>query len=134
MVIEGVKNTGTISFAPFDAAETLDNEEMIAVYLNDVVMAGDEHLFQLPIHRAEMLTAQVGHRFIIFIQRSQLKSEGCRTCLNRFRIGSACELPLIRNPEQHQRAVGHPDEPKHIGCKCIATRMCYEDIVDVPRI
>lgn len=40
-----VKREEAVTFAPFDAAEYLDSEEMIAAYLSDAAASGDEQLF-----------------------------------------------------------------------------------------
>lgn len=39
------KPEGAVTFTPFDAAEYLDSEEMIAAYLSEAVASGDEQLF-----------------------------------------------------------------------------------------
>lgn len=40
-----VKLENAVTFAPFDAAEYLDSEEMIATYLSEAAASGDEQLF-----------------------------------------------------------------------------------------
>lgn len=39
------KLEGAVTFAPFDAAEYLDSEEMIAAYLSEAAASGDEQVF-----------------------------------------------------------------------------------------
>ena len=40
-----VKPADAVTFAPFDAAEYLDSDEMIAAYLREAAASGDEQLF-----------------------------------------------------------------------------------------
>jgi probable addiction module antidote protein len=40
-----VKLEDAVTFAPFDAAEYLDSEEMVAAYLSEAAASGDEQLF-----------------------------------------------------------------------------------------
>lgn len=43
--VKVVRLEDVVTFTPFDAAEYLDSEEMIAAYLNDAAATGDEELF-----------------------------------------------------------------------------------------
>lgn len=43
--MKAAKPGAAVTFAPFDAAEYLDSEEMIAAYLSEAAASGDEQLF-----------------------------------------------------------------------------------------
>ncbi len=44
-IVKAMKPENAVTFAPFDAAEYLDSEEMIAAYLSEAAASGDEQLF-----------------------------------------------------------------------------------------